>query len=298
MRLWTVAAVCLVVSFAQATSAIARDREPIRLAPSGPWAIDYANESCRLARHFGEGESRVTFMLEGFQPGPRLFLTIVGEPVQLHRSSYEIPLRFGSSESEQTLTVIPTLSDDPPRILSVFPIKMFNDRSELELDSEQGHTAVVREWDAVAFGNAIDWISFTPPSRDTVILETGPMAKPLAAMRRCTQDLLRLWGTDPDSYRTESRHVSLSTTAKNLRFDYPVEMQRRGEGSITHIRLGVDELGKPTGCTVQKFVGYKNLSEAICKTFMNRARFEPALDASGEAIPSFFATHVGLWVPE
>jgi len=43
--------------------------EPVHLAPSSPWAVDYAANSCRLVRHFAQGGDATILALESQAPG-------------------------------------------------------------------------------------------------------------------------------------------------------------------------------------------------------------------------------------
>jgi len=43
--------------------------EPVRLQPSSPWVVDYAENSCRLIRDFGEGKDKTKLAFESESPG-------------------------------------------------------------------------------------------------------------------------------------------------------------------------------------------------------------------------------------
>ena len=62
--------------------------------------------------------------------------------------------------------------------------------------------------------------------------------------------------------------------------DYPRDAVWREQEGRVSVRLAVDEKGKVTGCLVTVSSGFPLLDEATCRT-ARRARFEPALDASG-----------------
>ena len=63
-------------------SAGAEAREVRRLEPSSEWVLDYADESCRLARHFGTGGNRVILVMDQFEPGDWFTLTFAGALVR------------------------------------------------------------------------------------------------------------------------------------------------------------------------------------------------------------------------
>jgi hypothetical protein len=47
--------IALLLNFIVVTSSSALAKEPLRLAPSSKWHVDYGPDYCRLARQFGEG---------------------------------------------------------------------------------------------------------------------------------------------------------------------------------------------------------------------------------------------------
>lgn len=65
--------------------------QPIRLQPSSPWVVDYAENSCRLVRTFGEGKDKTKFALESESPG-QVDMLVIGKP--LSNYSEEVPARF------------------------------------------------------------------------------------------------------------------------------------------------------------------------------------------------------------
>ena len=74
--------------------------EPLRLAPSSKWHVNYAEDSCRLARSFGVGKEEVTLVLDRFRPGPEVRMTLVGSPVNVRSDVRRIILRFGPNDAE------------------------------------------------------------------------------------------------------------------------------------------------------------------------------------------------------
>lgn len=79
--------------------------------------------------------------------------------------------------------------------------------------------------------------------------------------------------------------------------DYPSAALRDGVAGVVAIRVGVDAAGKVTSCTVTQSSGSAALDEATCKLYPRRARFTPALDAGGTAIPASFSDRVSWQIP-
>lgn len=80
-------------------------KEPLLLAPSSKWHVDYATDSCRLARTFGTGQGRVSFVLDRFQPGAMVHMTLTGKPVGVHSDVRTAVIRSSSSMARCSLRV-------------------------------------------------------------------------------------------------------------------------------------------------------------------------------------------------
>jgi protein TonB len=66
--------------------------------------------------------------------------------------------------------------------------------------------------------------------------------------------------------------------------DYPAEAMRRNEqGSVT-AQLAIDTEGRVTKCTIAVSSGSASLDSTTCRILARRARFSPAVDASGRPI--------------
>jgi hypothetical protein len=55
--------------------------EPLRLQPSSPWVVDYADQSCRLIRTFGEGKQLTKLLFQSEGPGS-IEMIVIGEPMR------------------------------------------------------------------------------------------------------------------------------------------------------------------------------------------------------------------------
>lgn len=76
--------------------------------------------------------------------------------------------------------------------------------------------------------------------------------------------------------------------------DYPVAAYNaRREGAV-RVRLSVAPLGFVDGCTVVESSGDTTLDEGTCAILRARAFFNPARDASGNAVAGFFTRRI-VW---
>jgi TonB family protein len=66
--------------------------------------------------------------------------------------------------------------------------------------------------------------------------------------------------------------------------DYPAEALAKEEQGTVAFRLDVGRDGKPSRCTVLSSSGSASLDSTSCRIMMERARFDPARDASGKPV--------------
>jgi TonB family protein len=70
--------------------------------------------------------------------------------------------------------------------------------------------------------------------------------------------------------------------------DYPDDALRQGQVGTTWFDVLIDEAGQPFGCKTVSSSEVKALDEVSCRLMMQRARFQPARDQFGAAVPSVF----------
>jgi len=76
--------------------------------------------------------------------------------------------------------------------------------------------------------------------------------------------------------------------------DYPAAALRTEQQGQVDVVLDVSREGRVTGCLVTSSSGSSSLDSTTCALFVRRARFEPARDQSGNAIPDRVRTGV-IW---
>lgn len=80
--------------------------------------------------------------------------------------------------------------------------------------------------------------------------------------------------------------------------DYPTGELRLGHAGAVGFSLAIGVSGQVTGCTVTRSSGYPLLDETTCRLIARRARFEPARDEQGMAVPGQFASTVRWQIPD
>jgi hypothetical protein len=276
-------------------------KEPLRLKQTSQWNVDYADERCRLMRQFGEGEERVFAIFDQFGPGEYFRMTIAGKPMRTGVTEGDVTIQFGPSESEQRLAFYKgTLGDDPALV--------FHNQTRLAGPTSAEQAAIAKakkgEWIKLApvppeRQSAIRTLTIGKPLARTVILETGPMRKPLEAMATCIDSLMTSWGVDVERHKTLTRYLEpLSSPEKwVVSGDYPTKMVSEGQPALVQFRLSVGADGVPLSCHIQLTTRPKEFDAAVCHALMRRARFNPALDADGQPLTSYYLNTVRFALP-
>lgn len=283
--------------------AMARPAEPLRLAASSKWFVNYATDSCRMAREFGEGDQKVLMVIDQFEPGDEFRFSLFGKPVRTNFNEGDIRVRFGEAGIEQEYPFYPGTADKKtPAIVLRGDVRLVprspEEKAAYEAARDAGNygyplTRVTPEQEA-----AVTSIEISRAIRRPILLETGTLGAPFEAMRKCTDELLDHWGIDVAKHAGLTRRATPRTNpAKWMNSsDYPVDMLMLGKRAIVQFRLDVDTTGKPTGCHIQQSTRPKAFDDAVCAAIMRKAKFHPALDADGRPVASYWMTSVNFHI--
>ncbi|MGQ3101581.1 MAG: energy transducer TonB [Sphingopyxis solisilvae] len=270
-------------------------KEPLRLAPSSPWNLHYGDDSCSIGRSFGEGDDKVVMVFSRYEPGDMLQLNFTGKPTYTVRDEGSVTLRFGPHEAEQKVSFFPASSATKiPALIIRGGLRIApRDESEIaafEAADKAGQSSfrastITREQEA-----AVTFVEVSKPVRRPFVLDTGSLASPLAALRKCTDELLDHWGIDVAKHANLMRPAVPKSDYRRWvqPRDYPPEMIMNGKRAIVHFRLNIGADGKPTACHIQQSTRPKAFDDAVCRAIMRNAEFEPALDADGAPLASYW----------
>ena len=238
---------------------------PLILKPTSAWQVDYANERCRLARQFGEGKQTVFLIMDRFAPTDSLRLTISGPLVKTFVEKGDADIQFGllaiKNRAKTEWVVVQPISEDRQK--------------------------------------AVRHLRVGKPLRKPVMLETGSMRGPLSALDTCIDNLLTSWGVDIEKHKTLGRAVTPLDSPEKwiVSSDYPSNMLSAGQPALVNFRLSIGPDGVPTACHIQATTRPKEFDNAVCKSVMRRARFSPALDATGQPLVSYYQNNVYFRLP-
>jgi hypothetical protein len=256
---------------------------------AGQWAVDYGDDYCRLARNFSDGSNTLALAMERIQPGPEMRLILVGPDLKLYRSAETIGWRFTPNDAERQAHATHSQTADgkewynfgqvtiapmaPPAPGTPPASSTLYDRMA-EQTAAKGKTGILLD------------ASLTTP----VQIETADLAAPIAALQACADDLAKSWGLDPAKLRSEKSPAIPDgggvgwLPQGTIQF---ADFAKLGGGS-NQVRLMIDATGKPTSCVIHRATLDATTNANICKILMDKAKFAPAKDASGQPMPGYW----------
>lgn len=280
--------------------------EPLRLQPSSPWVVDYAENNCRLIRTFGDDKAQVKLAFESDAPDEASMMAF-GRP--LETVSQAVTARFlpvGSRSfpgrvAQTSSGAVPAIVWREVAMLPEPDLTALKQRHD-EIGAHPGLRPPPRDLakelalkaDHEAFAAAATELSLQTGAHRTVVLETGSLGEPFKAFEKCSRDSLKDWGVDAGIEDKIVRPVWASSRTGWIRSeDYPRGMVMRGMEAMLHVRLLVDESGRPTKCTAMSHFDI-SFDKISCDRIMERARFEPAELADGTKVPSYYVTGIAF----
>lgn len=279
-----------VLALAALSAAAPASAAPVVLAPSSPWNVDLVDNRCRLTRSFGDTSAPHLLVFEQYWPDERAGLYVAGPAfAALDRTkSFGLKFREGQAENPNppfrgtiegfgTSYLYPSIDlaiEDKPHpspapVVTAFPA----------LDTEYASRI---EFVALRFG------------KEEVRLETGSMKDAFTVLNECTQAIVGNWGFDLKQQLGATRmpylvndRIMSSVVSENI----PFSQMESGENGTVRLRLLISETGAITECKLLGTTDPQGLERHICRAY-RRARFEPARDATGNPMPSFYTTTI------
>lgn len=269
-----------------ASVAAAQEQQALRLAPTTPWALEYADENCRLVRTFGIGEQEVTLGLTAYQPGGIFQLSAIGHLTRTLRTPATVGIRLGDVEGYD-LRFMQVDFGGRPGILITNPITVGPLPAEA-IASLEARRPVASYSDPEVEARVTE-IGFVDGFEQEFILQTGSLGAPMRALKDCNAELLTHWDIDQVAHTGLSR-IAFPTTPPWRWIEmngYPRELRRP---TMINYRLIVDAEGNVAGCHVAGLADTEEFSRVTCEQLSENARFDAALDANGNPVRSYYAS--------
>lgn len=262
--------------------------EPVVLKPAGPWNLDVSDNRCRLNRLFGEPGDQHLLAFEQYYPSTGTGFFITGPRFKPFSSGARTELwLFQGQEPMVSAPFTGKVEDFGPAVIY----------RSIRFDGKTPSTETIDNPD----GSGIPHLSSPPPQarsitvaqdKYVVTLESGPLSGALAALNRCSEDLIYSWGLDLERHRTASRRAVLQNREalnRRLAEKFPIGLARNAQQAIYQMRVIVSPEGKVEQCQLVSVNPDETAQSPVCK-LMEKAQFDPALDAAGLPMRSYYAT--------
>lgn len=262
----------------------------VEVAPSSPWNVDFGANKCRLARFFGEGENRHLLFFEQYWPGETFGMTAAGPSFKRYRTGQRTDLSFFAAQQPfETKPFSGTVGEYGDGVIySTLGLK----KAERSGDTGEAVAAGVPQLDK-DMARQVEFVALRQRG-DEVRLLSGPLDEAFAVLDNCALDLIGSWGLDVAQHRTATRlprWINKDAVVRRIVAVYPREALNSGEQGIMRMRVIVSPEGTVEDCAIIKATNTDRLESPACKAMLG-ARFEPALDAEGRPMRSYFAESI------
>ena len=233
--------------------------------PVAKWIVEYADNSCHIARHFGAPGNPVSLSMK-LMPGRNSNQLVIEELVEGKAAYLEAPLMITAYPGEHKFQL--------------------HGRSGSAKSGSRLLYSVLDQ-DKLSLLEQAEEISIDHPGWN-LRLATRGLKGAAAAATACEDDLLRSWGIDTAGFRA----IAVPAKPKSppgswvTNDDYPPESLRASERGIVGIRLDIAATGKVTKCSVIASSKFRRLDDHTCRIVRARADYTPAQSADGASIPS------------
>lgn len=257
----------------------AKDAEPEILKRSENWVVDYDRDACHLIAKFGTGDGGVGARFTRYAPGSYFDFSLYGSRFRSSDISFDAAIDFGIGGQIERGGISGTFDKQK----AVF----FN---SMRLDSLRWNRDEILPDVLPAQEAAVTGVTVAIRGKRRFRLDFGSLEKPLAQLRKCTADLVRHWGYDPDVQAALTRPVTPAEPPQNWirHSDYPSAASRRGTSGLVQFRLDVDPQGKVIGCYILARTSPDEFADVTCNAIKRRAKLQPALDAQGKPVRSYY----------
>jgi len=253
--------------------------------PASVWTADYGDDYCRLIRTFTDGKNEISLALQRTQPGAPFRLILVGDGIRTFRGADQIGYAMLPAGSSGKSRYVRSETPDKKQYLNFDPITL------APISFTPG--APPPKYDRGAEQEAaagVEGLMLNEGLTSAVRIETESLKAPVAALQACTDDLLQVWGLDPEKHRTMTAPPIMNMNSTGVLPQGTIPFSEFGKfgGGANEVRLIIGSDGRPTSCAIYSPSLSQSLNDRICNLAMERASFEPAKDAQGQPMASYW----------
>ncbi len=270
-------------SLAFAGCAWGKEKSFVSVARTSEWQVSSDKNACHLTATFGEKNTSAIVRMTRYEPESELDLTIYGGAFQTFGNRLSTQVQFGSGQSIQRDAIAGKAGNNIPLLII----------SSLRLDGwkpkKPGQTGPVVSPEQEA---QVKSIGVTLIETRHFQFETDSLARPMAAMRACTAELVSRWGYDPAQQLNLSKRPEPLKSPSSWFKDNDFPKGSLGRNGLVPFRLDINEAGEVVGCVVLLRTNPDDFADLTCALISKRARFRPALDRSGTPVRSYMVDKV------
>lgn len=272
----------------------AREPPTRHYEPTAGWRTMPLDIGCRVARDFSDGRAPVSLWIDRYGPGSPLTMALVGDSIRAFPRARETRVSFrpGGNEDQQVGMYQLRLGTDEVPVTVLLDASLLHQADWEGLSPEQAHRLAGLPHPAaeeLRLAAGITSFAVSGGLVRSVDLATGPLVEPVTALQACTDGMLRSWGLDPEVQNHLTRKVAVSDSqALAQAFGYPMQLALRQQGAGLRGYLIVGPDGLATQCHLTMPSALPAVNEEACRTLTSRAWFDPALDATGNPVESYF----------
>jgi hypothetical protein len=289
-KLTALASVGLVLA-TSTTPVAAQDAAPRVFTRTGQWQLEAAEEECRIARVFTNGDQQIALALERNRADPLVRMVLVTNALSTYRRADELGYRFEPAGEQRSARYITAEMADGQTYYNLGNVLLAAMPAPGTPPPAPGAPQPVYDRAAEqAFAAGITGIEFNQGLTQPVRLETGSLRAAITALQACEDDLLRTWGLDWEKHQTMTRRAVPDGRASDwipagtIGFgDFPSLSAGRNP-----FRVMVSAEGQPTDCKALWASLDASKNERVCNAIMEHGRFLPALDAAGQPMASYW----------
>lgn len=260
------------------------------LKPQSPWNADFGEERCRLVRAFAEGDDKYMLYFEQTAPATGAGLSVAGKAFTPFTNETETFLTIADGAAPLEMKPFKGEQEGFGPALIYSGINLAYNEPVTEPAAPQPGVPALD----TAYANKVQYLAFRQRGGQEVRFATGPLGKAFAVLNQCTASLIGTWGLDAEKHMTAQRlpqWTNRDAVVKAIVSRYPGKARNIGEQGIVRMRVTVSETGTVEDCSILKFTDAERLESPACEA-MRDARFDPALDAAGQPMRSYYVTSI------
>lgn len=286
-------------------------QEPRVFTQSGPWTADFGDDYCRLARTFSNGEDTISLAFERIAVVPKVTVLVVGDSIQMFRGAERIGFHFLPNNSPFEASFSRSETPDGQQLLMISDLNVWSmPQLNLAFEPSEENPETVPSAPPFPVAPPVGIPGFEQAELDQaaqvtgillrqgltapVQLNTGSLRAAFEVLQSCSYDLLQSWGLDAEKHRTMQRGAMPYPARLISNRTVPFQENSRLVGGNNQVRIMVSSEGNPTSCHIHTPTLSERVNERICEQVMTNARFNPARDAEGQPMASYWTAPVGV----